>query len=116
LADGRRADEIGCGMIGFWLASGGAAGLAFLLCRRWSHLALFVLPLSVAFPWALSESEGVHGSRFPGVQIEQVLGACALVLLANLVGMRLGKFRFVFFTLYPGRDVPSRKGREDDPS
>ncbi len=103
-------------MTGFWVASVGVAVLALLLCRRWSHFALFVLPLSVVFPWALSESEGVHGARFPGVQVEHILGACALVLLANLVGMRLGKFRFVFFTLYPGRDRVSRKGREDDPS
>lgn len=101
-------------MIGFWLASVGAATLAFLICRRWSHFALFVLPLSVALPWALSASEGLHGPRFPGVQVEHILGACALVLLANLAGMQLGGYRFVFFTLYPGRGVASKKSREHD--
>ncbi len=49
------------------------------------------------------------------MQIEHILGACALVLLANFVGMRLGEYKFVFFTLYPGRDTASRKGREHDP-
>ena len=90
------------GLTGFWLASLSAAALALLL--------------SVTLPWVLAESEGAHGLRLPGVQLEHILGACALVLLANLVGMWLGGFKFVFFTLYPGRRVASRKGREHDPS
>lgn len=103
-------------MIGFWVASAGAATAAFLLCRRWSHLALFVLPLSVALPWALAASEGPGGPRFPGVQMHHILGACALVLLANFAGMLLGGFKVVFFTLHPGRDVASTGSREHDPS
>ena len=100
-------------MTGFWLASFGVAILALLVCRRWSQFALFVLPLSVAFPWALASSEGPQGSRFPAVQVEHILGACALVLIANLVGMQLGGFRFVFFTLYPGRGDSAKEGDDD---
>lgn len=97
----------------FWISSLVVAILAFLANRRWSQLALFILPLSVAFPWALAFSEGPHGSRFPAVQVEHILGASALVLVANLVGMHLGGFRFVFFTLFPGRGGSAKKGHDD---
>ena len=100
-------------MTAFWLSSVVVAILALLATRKWSQLALFILPLSVAFPWALASSEGPHGSRFPAVQVEHILGACALVLIANLVGMQLGGFRFVFYTLFPGRGGSSRKGHDD---
>ena len=100
-------------MTGFWLASFGVAILALLACRRWSQFALFVLPLSVAFPWALASVEGPQGSRFPAVQVEHILGACALVFIASLVGMQLGGFRFVFFTLFPGRGGSAKKGHDD---
>lgn len=103
-------------MIGFWVASLGVAILALLACRRWSQFALFVLPLSVALPWAIASSEGPQGARFPTVQAEHILGAGALVLLANIVGMQLGGFRFVFFTLFPGRGDSAKRGQEDDRS
>lgn len=102
-------------MTTFWLSSVVVAILALLASRKWSQFALFILPLSVAFPWALASSEGPHGSRFPGVQVEHILGACALVLIANLVGMQWGGFRFVFFTLFPGRGDSAKKSRDDHP-
>ena len=102
-------------MTAFWLSSLLVAILALLANRRWAPLALFILPLSVVFPWALASSEGPHGSRFPGVQVEHILGACALVLIANLVGMHWGGFRFVFFTLFPGRGDSAKKSRDDHP-
>jgi hypothetical protein len=104
---------MGSSVTAFWLASLMVALLAFLASRRWSQFALFILPMSVAFPWALASSEGPHGSRFPAVQVEHILGACALVLIANLVGMQLGGYRFVFFTLFPGRGDSSSKGHDD---
>lgn len=100
-------------MTAFWLSSVAVGILAFLACRKWSQLALFFLPLSVAFPWALASSEGPHGSLYPAVEVEHILGACALVLIANLAGMQLGGFRFVFFTLFPGRGDSSKKGHDD---
>jgi hypothetical protein len=103
-------------VIAFWVASLGVAILALLACRRWSQFALFVLPFSVALPWAIASSEGPHGARFPTLQVEHILGACALVLLANIVGMQLGGFRFVFFTFFPGRGDSVKQGQDDDRS
>jgi hypothetical protein len=100
-------------LTGFWLATCGVALLAFLVCRKWARFAFVVLPLSVVFPYALASAEGPLGARFPAVQAENVLGACALVLIANLVGMRLGKYRFVFYTLYPGRKESATERVED---
>lgn len=96
-------------MILYWAASCSVAAMAFLACRRWPRFALFILPLSVAFPWALGVSESPHGPRFPGAQIEHILGACFLVLVANLAGMQLGGFKVVFFTLFPGRGNGERE-------
>jgi hypothetical protein len=104
---------MGNSVTAFWLSSLVVAILALLVSRRWSRFALFILPLSVAFPWALASSEGPHGPRFPEVQVEHILGACVLVLIANLVGMQLGGFRFVFFTLFPGRGDSAKKGDDD---
>ena len=104
---------MGSSVTAFWLSSVVVAILAFLACRKWSQLALFFLPLSVAFPWALASSEGPHVARFLAVEVEHILGACALVLIANLVGMQLGGFRFVFFPLFPGRGGSSKKGHDD---
>lgn len=98
----------------FWVSSFVVAILALLACRKWAQLALFILPLSVAFPWALASSEGPDGSRFPGVQVEHIVSACVLVLIANLVGMQLGGFRFVFYSLFPGRGTSAKKGHDDD--
>jgi hypothetical protein len=100
-------------LTGFWIASLVVAVLAFLACRRWPRFALFVSPLSVVFPWALASSEGSHGARFPAIQDEAILGACALVLIANLVGMQLGGFKFVFFTLHPGQRDSAKKSHDD---
>ena len=104
---------MGSSVTSFWLFSLVVAILAFLASRRWSQFALFILPLSVVLPWALASSEGPHGSRFPTVQVEHILGACALVFIASLVGMQLGGFRFVFFTLFPGRGGSAKKGHDD---
>ncbi|MEO7795095.1 MAG: hypothetical protein ABIV06_10015, partial [Thermoanaerobaculia bacterium] len=111
-------DAIGSGsrVTAFWMSSLGVAMLALFACRKWPRFALAILPLSVAFPWALASSEGPQGSRFPSVQVEHVLAACALVLIANLVGMQMGGFRFVFFTRFPGRGDSSKKGTGDSGS
>ena len=82
----------------FWALSGLVGFAALALLRRWSFLALFVLPLSVATPFALSSASG-----FPGLDSSDVIGACVLVLSLCLLGMKLGGYRFTFFTLYPGR-------------
>lgn len=100
----------------FWLLStfAGLAGLG--LCRRWSFLSVFVLPISVAVPIALSVSVGAQGERFPNIDTSQIVLACLLVLSLDLVGMKLGGFRFVFFPPYPGRGTPDAKGQSRDRS
>jgi len=87
----------------FWLICGGVAVAALLLCRRWAHWAVAIVPLTSFVPLALAASVGPEGPRFASVAEWDAYTACAAVFAANVIGLALGKYRFVFFTLFPGR-------------
>jgi hypothetical protein len=101
------------GILLFWSISLVAGVAALLACRLRAFLAVFILPLSVAVPFALSSAVGSGGPRFPGLGTSDVVCACLLVLALNLLGMHLGGYRFTFFTLYEGRG-PSPTERSPD--